>query len=133
MLIRPCREDGGATYHNRYSTYDFVSAIHFQFQVTASADQHRVPMQVRGQEGDFWKGQVDFTPPEFYPFGKHREQDLINRQFMTKTAEMPQWITFDLGLEFIERNKDADNWFLQLETFDPHEPFFTQQVSENMH
>jgi hypothetical protein len=99
----------------------------------ASADQHRVPMQVRGQEGDFWKGQVDFTPPEFYPFGKHREQDLINRQFMTKTAEMPQWITFDLGLEFIERNKDADNWFLQLETFDPHEPFFTQQVSENMH
>ena len=44
------------------------------------ADQLRVPRQVRGQEGDFWKGQVDFTPPEFYPFGKHREQDLINRQ-----------------------------------------------------
>ena len=89
----------------------------------------RVSFQVRGQEGDLWKGQVNFTPPDFYPFGKHRKQDLINRQFMTKTAEMPQWITFDLGLEFIERNKDADNWFLQLETFDPHEPFFTQQVS----
>ncbi len=37
----------------------------------------------------------------------------------TMPAEMPQTITFDLGLEFIERNKDADDWFLQLETFDP--------------
>lgn len=35
---------------------------------------------VRGQEGDLWKGQVDFEAPDFYPFGKHREQDLINRQ-----------------------------------------------------
>ena len=40
---------------------------------------------------------------------------------------MPQARTFELGLEFIQRNKDEDNWFLQLETFDPHEPFFTQQ------
>ena len=30
-------EDGGATYHNRYSSYEFV----------------------RGQEGDAWKGHVD--------------------------------------------------------------------------
>ena len=65
---------------------------------------------------------MDFEAPEYYPFGKHREQDLINRQFMTRTAEMPQTITFDLGLEFIERNKNADDWFLQLETFDPYAP-----------
>ena len=39
----------------------------------------------------------------------------------------PQHKTFDLGLEFIRTNHEEDNWFLQIETFDPHEPFFTQQ------
>ena len=29
--------------------------------------------------------------------------------------------------DFININKDADNWFLQLETFDPHEPFFAPE------
>ena len=29
------------------------------------------------------------------------------------------------GLDFMETNKDADKWFLQIETFDPHEPFFS--------
>jgi hypothetical protein len=31
----------------------------------------------------------------------------------------------DAGIEFIETNRDADRWMLQLELFDPHEPFFT--------
>jgi len=31
----------------------------------------------------------------------------------------------NLGLEFIDRNKGHDNWFLQIELFDPHEPFFS--------
>jgi arylsulfatase A-like enzyme len=30
---------------------------------------------------------------------------------------------FELGCEFLDRNYCADNWFLQIETFDPHEPF----------
>jgi arylsulfatase A-like enzyme len=36
-----------------------------------------------------------------------------------------QAITFDLGCEFIHTNHQQQNWFLQIETFDPHEPFFT--------
>ena len=30
---------------------------------------------------------------------------------------------FARALEFLELNRAADNWFLQVETFDPHEPF----------
>ncbi len=30
-------------------------------------------------------------------------------------------------------NRDADNWFLQIETFDPHEPFFTQQKYKDLY
>jgi hypothetical protein len=30
-------------------------------------------------------------------------------------------------------NHDQDNWFLQIETFDPHEPFFTQQAYKDLY
>ncbi len=30
-------------------------------------------------------------------------------------------------------NKDQDRWFLQVETFDPHEPFFTQQHFKDLY
>ena len=42
---------------------------------------------------------------------------------MQTEAQQPQTKVFDLGLEFLQANHAADNWFLQLETFDLHEPF----------
>lgn len=32
--------------------------------------------------------------------------------------------TFRAGEEFIKRHKDSDQWYLQIESFDPHEPFY---------
>jgi arylsulfatase A-like enzyme len=116
-------EDGGATYHNRYSSYEFV----------------------RGQEGDLWKGVVDPAfelPPYDRTPSAHENlaegtrlwnQDWINRSYMPTAEEQPQPVAFSLGLEFIETNAGADNWFLQLETFDPHEPFFTQQRYKDLY
>jgi arylsulfatase A-like enzyme len=103
-------EDGGCTYHTRFSTWDFH----------------------RGQEGDPWIGQVekanaqgDNDPDPNKPKGM-RGQDVINRQFIGNNQQlMPQHGTFTTGLDFINRNHQSDNWFLQIETFDPHEPFFT--------
>lgn len=94
-------EDGGATYHNRYTTWQCF----------------------RGQEGDPWIGKVDkpSIPPHINGKGKH--QDWINREFLKSESDFPQIQTFDSGIDFIERNHHTDNWFLQLETFDPHEPF----------
>ena len=105
-------EDGGATYHQRYTTFDLV----------------------RGQEGDKWIGDVEkLRDPEFgagrWPEQqalRFQKQDNVNRLHMTSSELQPQHETFSLGLKFIERNKDADRWFLQIETFDPHEPFFSQ-------
>jgi arylsulfatase A-like enzyme len=104
-------EDGGANYHTRYSTWEFF----------------------RGQEGDPWIGQVrePIIPPSLN--GKGRTQDWINRPFMGREDLMPQHQTFAAGLQFIERNKDEDNWFLQIETFDPHEPFFSPQQYKNLY
>lgn len=100
-------EDGGATYHNRFDSYEFF----------------------RGQEGDAWKGHVD--DPEDVPGPRvlrHQlwRQDLINRQYLTREEDHPQTKTIGAGLEFIETNHASDKpWFLQIECFDPHEPFFS--------
>lgn len=98
-------EDGGATYHFRYSSFDFI----------------------RGQEGDPYIGdvramkgydKVNSTAGEF-----KMAMDKVNRSHRCCEEEMPQAKTFASGLRFIEQNHGEDDWFLQLECFDPHEPF----------
>ncbi|MBC7278086.1 sulfatase [Nocardioides sp.] len=98
-------EDGGATYHTRYSTWEFF----------------------RGQEGDPWKGVVDRVDPRQNLVVRMRSQDEINRTYMATEAEHSQTRTVDAGIEFIATNARADRWMLQLELFDPHEPFFAAE------
>jgi arylsulfatase A-like enzyme len=52
---------------------------------------------------------------------------------MPSEKDQPQPQTFASGLEFIRTNAAADRWFLQIETFDPHEPFFTQQHYKDLY
>ena len=115
-------EDGGMTYHNRYTSWDFE----------------------RGQEGDPWKGQVadpkipkslierKSTNSDPKSLKQMWRQDWINRQFMPREEDQPQPRTFWNGIDFIRRNHDADNWFLHIETFDPHEPFFSQRKYKDL-
>ncbi len=98
--------EGGATYHTRYTTWQ----------------------NSRGQSGDGFIG--DLNTPDF-PFpnphkteGYHYfTQDWVNRVHIKAEAQWPQAKTFEKGLEFLDLNHKCDNWFLQIETFDPHEPF----------
>ncbi|MCB1405639.1 MAG: sulfatase [Rhodobacteraceae bacterium] len=99
-------EDGGATYHNRFSTFEFF----------------------RGQEGDPWKGHVadpDIPKSVSWRAGRLWRQDWINRGYTGTKETHSQTLTVNAGLEFITTNRGQDNWFLQIECFDPHEPFFT--------
>ena len=106
--------DGGATYHTRYSTFEFI----------------------RGQEGDCWKGQVE-KPLSHWQGNEDEEtlrrragrmtQDLINRAAMPTQQEHFTHRTISAGIEFLETNQHQDNWFLQIECFDPHEPFFVPE------
>lgn len=99
-------EDGGCTYHTRYNSWEIS----------------------RGQEGDPWKGEVkDLEIPETLNQGGSmwKRQDWVNRKYINEEKDFPQALTFKYGMEFIEKNHEEDNWFLQIETFDPHEPFFS--------
>ncbi|MVU76937.1 sulfatase-like hydrolase/transferase [Nocardia sp. ET3-3] len=107
-------EDGGATYHPRYSSFEFF----------------------RGQEGDPWKAHVadPANPADLKRIRRASyRQDLVNRQYMDTEERHPQTLTFDAGLEFLRTNADQDRWFLQIEGFDPHEPFFTHQRYKDLY
>nr|WP_275426598.1 sulfatase-like hydrolase/transferase [Streptomyces sp. CS147] len=90
----------------------------------------------RGQEGDAWKGQVaDPEIPENLRATRNDlwRQDWVNRQYLDTEAKQPQTLTFDAGLEFLRTNHAEDDWFVQIETFDPHEPFFTQDHYKDLY
>lgn len=108
-------EDGGTNYHTRYTTWDLV----------------------RGQEYDTWKAKVEPDLERYYreysdknynrTGDRNRLQHQINRDYICKEADHPGPRCVTGALEFLERNRTADNWFLQLECFDPHEPFFVPE------
>lgn len=108
-------EAGGATYHTQYNSWEFA----------------------RGQEGDPWKGQVeDPIMPESLSgpkIGDLWRQDWVNRAHLDLEEKQPLAVTVANGLSFIETNRDQDHWFLQIEAFDPHEPFFTQQKYKDLY
>lgn len=96
--------DGGATYHNRFSTWEFL----------------------RGQAWDPCSALVD--PPvgmaeRYHPMQRGRHQGMINREFIKSEQDYSLTGCFERALSFLDTNRQSDNWFLQLECFDPHEPF----------
>ncbi len=116
-------EDGGATYHNRYSSWEIA----------------------RGQEGDLWKTDLRYEYDKDTVFVRKRDMlaypayaamlshDVINRRNMDTEEKTSQAVTFASGIEFIETNHCEDNWFLQIETFDPHEPFYTLKADKELY
>lgn len=106
-------EDGMGNYHTRYNSWHFS----------------------RGQEGDPWKAEVKDPdiPDTLNRSDIAARHDWVNRKYMKDEKDQPQAQTFANGLEFIRTNYKEDNWFLQIETFDPHEPFFTQQQYKDLY
>lgn len=104
-------EDGGATYHSRYKTWEFV----------------------RGQEYDPWIAMVqpplerfkkEFSDKHYnVPTEPKRLQHQVNREILREEHEFPGPQCFERAFAFLDMNRDADNWMLHLECFDPHEPF----------
>lgn len=102
-------EDGGATYHNRYSTWEGF----------------------RGQEGDRWVprkfGQKNQIANPLNKSGVSVEQHFANRTRQVTEEKMSSVQTIEAGLSFLEAYAKEDQWFLQIECFDPHEPFFVPE------
>ena len=89
-------EDGGATYHNRYNTWEGF----------------------RGQEGDRWIPQDEGMLPSqrnaLSKKGISVQQHYANITRQQKEEDMSSVKTFHAGLDFIKKHADKDNWFLQI-------------------
>lgn len=102
-------ECGGATYHTQYSTWE----------------------NIRGEEGDAWQAAVEpihDDDPNFMSVTEGLRKTLYNQNLANRTAfktkeDYPLVKTFNAGLDFIKNNHDKGSWFLQIESFSPHEPF----------
>ena len=116
-------EDGGATYHQRYSSWEIV----------------------RGQEGDKWKCLPELLEPcdvnkmpnkdgiYFYATREMQRHNAVNRKFQRKEEDTSLALTFRNGLDFLDANHSCDRWFLQIECFDPHEPFFSPEAFKKLY
>lgn len=108
-------EDGGATYHTRFDSFEFI----------------------RGQEGDAWKAMVQphwerlrekYHERQFSrALRDYKRHNIVNREYIKAEEDYPSVQCFAAGFDFLDTNRDADDWFLQIETFDPHEPFQAPQ------
>ncbi len=50
-------------------------------------------------------------------------RDWINHSEIKSESDFPIVKTFEHGLDFMDRNHEEDNWYLQIETFDLHKAF----------
>lgn len=109
-------EDGGATYHNRFDSWEGF----------------------RGQEGDRWKAHdIEVKIPPQHPLSKEtcisQKQHYCNQKYMPHEEDLPIAKTFHAGIDFIKNHLNQDDWFLQIETFDPHEPFYVPQKYRDLY
>ncbi len=106
-------EDGGFGYHGRYDSWDFI----------------------RGQEKDKWRPTIapglDDWQQRFDPSQRDHTTDpngkaayYASHRHLSETGGFPLTRCFDAAIDFVGAHAETDNWFLQLECFDPHEPFF---------
>ncbi len=92
----------GENYHTQYSTWDFH----------------------RGQCYDPWVSQVDAPAlPDRLGFQYRAEQNWLNRSRQVREEDYSSVRTVRSALDWLDHNGRSDNWFLQVELFDPHEPF----------
>jgi arylsulfatase A-like enzyme len=104
-------ELGGENYHTAFNTWEFY----------------------RGQEHDPWASQVDQVAlPEGWNAARSADKQLgqnyLNRLRMEREEDFSGPRTCAAAVEWLEANRHAKgDWFLQVELFDPHEPFHCTQ------
>ena len=97
---------GGENYVDTFDTWDFQ----------------------RGQESDKWISLVDKPAlPELEQPSKLNIQNWVNRSGQRREEDFSGPRTVLGAVDWLERNARQDDWFLQLELFDPHEPFYVPE------
>jgi arylsulfatase A-like enzyme len=109
-------EDGGAGFHGRYSSWEFI----------------------RGQEKDKWRPAIQPNAAQYAERYHERMHDFspdinsklpyfVNREHLEAQGDFPLEQCFNSANQFLDAHHGNDSWLLHLECFDPHEPFFAPE------
>ena len=119
-------EDGGWGYANAFDSWDFIRGQEYDpvkamvqppiARFREMFDERHYPMGTLADGKTITRG-----TSEHMAWKKSRAA--ISHGFLKEESDFPTAKCFASAFEFLDINADADDWFLQLECFDPHEPF----------
>ncbi len=119
-------ENGGAGYVSAFDSWDFIRGQEYDpievmvrppvERIREKFDSHHYPMDGLVEGRTATRGTTSKDP-------WRRSRHAINTQFMNEEDDFPTAKCFNRAFKFLEHNGEADDWFLQIECFDPHEPF----------
>lgn len=119
-------EEGGAGYVNAFDSWQFVRGQEYdplKVMVTPPVDRIRERFDARHYPMVGLSEGVNVTRGTTSEIEWRRSRGAINAMHLKDEADWPTAKCFADAFDFLETNKAADNWMLQIECFDPHEPF----------
>ena len=129
-------ETGGWGYANAFDSWDYIRGQEYDpikvmtrppvSRLREKFDERHYPM------GEFEDGKT-ITRGTSTVNGWRRSRHAINTEFMKSEDDFPTAKCFARAFEFLDLNQTSDDWFLQLECFDPHEPFTAPERFTNAH
>lgn len=123
-------EDGGWGYATAFDSWDFIRGQEYdslKALVSPPVDRYREKFDKRHYPLDGLKEGQPVTRGTVDKTAWKRSRAAITRDFLKEEEDFPTAKCFASAFEFLDLNAEADDWFLQLECFDPHEPFVAPQ------
>lgn len=119
-------EDGGWGYANAFDSWDFIRGQEYDpvkalvkppvARFKEQFDERHYPLERLPEDAPITREASDLL-------AWRRVRHSVNTLFVKEEQDFPTAKCFASAFDFLENNKNSDEFFLQLECFDPHEPF----------
>ena len=119
-------EDGGWGYANAFDSWDFIRGQEYdavKALVKPPIERYREKFDSRHYPMAGLKDGETITRGTSDSMEWKKSRGAITHDFLKEESDFPTAKCFASAFEFLNLNSEADDWFLQLECFDPHEPF----------
>ena len=119
-------EDGGWGYANAFDSWDFIRGQEYdpiKAMVQPPIARYKEKFDARHYPMENLRDGETITRGNSKHMEWKKSRAAINHDFLKEESDFPTAKCFASAFEFLDINSEADDWFLQLECFDPHEPF----------
>ncbi|SEK11099.1 Arylsulfatase [Marinovum algicola] len=119
-------ENGGWGYANAFDSWDFVRGQEYdalKVMVRPPVERYREKFDERQYKLDGLPETGAITWNNAPRPAVKKLRGAISQDQLTEEADFPTAKCFARAFDFLDTNRAEEDWFLQLECFDPHEPF----------